>query len=60
MRYMKSFFIFFLLFDMIILFKLEDDEFYIQLYPSHDKTKPYLSYFYNLKSILYTINSTEG
>ena len=56
---MKSLLMFFYLFNMFNFYKLEEDEYYIQLYPSKNKAQSHLFHFYNLKSVFYTFNSTE-
>ena len=60
MKNMKSLLLLCFLFQMINLYKLEEDEYYFQLYPHEDKTQPNLFHFYNLKPVFYTWNSTEG
>ena len=60
MKTMKSLLLLCCLFNMINLYKLEDDEYYIQLSPHADKAQSNLFHFYNLKSVFYTWNSTEG
>ena len=60
MKNMKSLLLFCFLFNMINLYKLEEEKYYFQLYPPDDKTQPNLFHFYDWKSIFYTWNSTEG
>ena len=59
MKKMKLILALIFLFESIIADNLVEDKYYIQLYPSKDKTKPYLSHFYTLNSDFFTINSTE-
>ena len=60
MRKMKLTFALIFLLNLIACDNLVEDKYYIQLYPSDNKTKPYLSHFYKLNSEFYTVNSTEG
>ena len=44
----------------ITSYKLEEDKYYFQLYPTEDKDKSYLFHIFNLNSEFSTINSTDG
>ena len=60
MRKMKLTIALIFLLNSIAADNLVEDKYYIQLYPSDNKTKPYLSHFYKLNSEFLTVNSTEG
>ena len=56
---MYLFFQFLFLTSLVLSYKLEEDKYYFQLYPSEDKDKSYQFHTFNLKSQFFTINSTD-
>ena len=57
---MKLLLVIIYLLNSVLSYETEEDKNYFQLYPSEDKTTPYLFHIYDLNSVFSTVNSTDG